>query len=83
MGKVNKVKVDLDFEEGFELSHKKSAEHVLKAVLEQIRNGSFEELEVELEYDDGSTYEYLIGEDVGDENDEEDDDDDDDDDDDE
>ncbi|MDP5276413.1 hypothetical protein [Chengkuizengella axinellae] len=77
MGNVSKVKVDMDFVDGFEISHKKSAEEVLKGVLKQISNASFEELEIELEFDDGSTHEYLIGDDV-DDSDEEDEDDDDD-----
>ncbi|NBI29907.1 hypothetical protein [Chengkuizengella marina] len=73
MGRVIKAKVDLDFEEGFELSHKKSAEHVLKAVMEQISSATFEELEVELEFDDGTTHEFVIGEDADDEDEEDDD----------
>ncbi|MGM7680892.1 hypothetical protein ACSVDA_01935 [Cytobacillus sp. Hm23] len=76
MGEVISVKVDIDFEEGFELSHNVSPEEALKAVLKEIKNLSFEELEIELEYEDGNVYEYVIGEDEEDEEDEDEDDDD-------
>ncbi|MFS1515552.1 hypothetical protein V1503_03390 [Bacillus sp. SCS-151] len=74
MGEVISVKVDIDFEEGFELSHNVSPEEALKAVLKEIKNLSFEELEIELEYEDGNVYEYVIGEDEEDDEDEDDDD---------
>ncbi|GAA0340668.1 hypothetical protein GCM10008967_33740 [Bacillus carboniphilus] len=72
MAEVRKAKIKMDFNSGFSLSQGLSVEEAVKALVKAIKRGEVEELDVKVEYVDGTGFSYITGVEEDDEDDAED-----------